>query len=544
MAVHETALAKAYPGYPGVGSSSVGEERLHPREIIKVLRRRRTIIAATILSLTSLSALIAFVLPPHYTAATSVVIDPRATRLVNTERALDEQPQDKSTLETEIKLLQSRSQARAVIEHAGLLADPEFNPPKHADASVAALLDRYRPLLAKWLPESWLVQTGLAMAAAQPEAAAPEVVVAETGGDGAAAVEQTIDRFLSRLSIQQAGAANVLTIQFSSSDPEKSARIANDAADLYIARKLETKQAAAARGAKWLSNRLAELRTQLLASEAAVATYRAQHELIDSSNGMTLDAAQLAALNSELIRVQAELAEKRAKLAALRALRAGKQSLESVPEVLASPVMANLRQQQTELMRQRAQESQELGPRHPRILQLEADQRELEQKIRTEIRNIVGAFERDVAITENRERMLRQSLAQTKGHVVQNNQAEVQLGQLEREAEANRALYTTFLERFKTLTEQQEMLEPGVEVISAAAVPSTRSFPQPKLIIAAGFTSSLLFATLLAFVAESLENGLRSGRQIEEALGLANLGIVPWVRGGFKLHHYLAQKPR
>jgi polysaccharide biosynthesis transport protein len=259
---------------------------------------------------------------------------------------------------------------------------------------------------------------------------------------------------------------------------------------------------------------------------------------------MTLDGAQLAALNSELIRVQAELAEKRAKLGTLRALRSGKQGFESVPEVLASPVMANLRQQQTELLRQRAQESQEYGPRHPRILQLQADQRELEQKIRTEIQNIVGAFERDVAVTENRERMLRQSLAQTKGHVVQNNQAEVQLGQLEREAEANRALYTTFLERFKTLTEQQEVLEPGVEVISAAAVPSTRSFPQPNLIIAAGFTSSLVFATLLAFVAESLENGLRSGRQIEEALGLANLGIVPWVKGGFKLHHYLAQKPR
>ena len=215
MAVHETALAalaKAYPGYPGAGSTYVGEERMHPREIIKVLRRRRTIIAATILSLTSFATLIAFGLPPHYTAATSVVIDPRATRLVNTERALDEQPQDKSTLETEIRLLQSRSQVRAVIEHAGLLADPEFNPPKQAEASVAALLARYRPLLAKWLPESWLVQTGLAMAAAPPEATAPEVVVAETGGDGPAAIERTIDRFLSRLSIQQAGAANVLTI--------------------------------------------------------------------------------------------------------------------------------------------------------------------------------------------------------------------------------------------------------------------------------------------------------------------------------------------
>jgi len=75
------------------------------------------------------------------------------------------------------------------------------------------------------------------------------------------------------------------------------------------------------------------------------------------------------------------------------------------------------------------------------------------------------------------------------------------------------------VERYKKLTEQQETIEAGAEVISAAPVPVGPSFPQPKLIIAAGFTSSLVVAGLLALIAESFQSGLRSTRQIETALG-------------------------
>jgi polysaccharide biosynthesis transport protein len=98
---------------------------------------------------------------------------------------------------------------------------------------------------------------------------------------------------------------------------------------------------------------LNELRTELLRSESAIAAYRDEHELMDS-NGTTLDSVQLAALHAELIATQAELAEKRSKLGALRALRTTGEGFETISEVVASPVIANLRQQQTTLLRERA----------------------------------------------------------------------------------------------------------------------------------------------------------------------------------------------
>ena len=49
--------------------------------------------------------------------------------------------------------------------------------------------------------------------------------------------------------------------------------------------------------------------------------YKADNELIDSSEGVTLDSARLTALHSQLIEARAQRADKESKLAVLRQVR-------------------------------------------------------------------------------------------------------------------------------------------------------------------------------------------------------------------------------
>ena len=83
-------------------------------------------------------------------------------------------------------------------------------------------------------------------------------------------------------------------------------------------------------------------------------------------------------------------------------------------------------------------------------------------------------------------------------------------------------------------------------MISSATTPLRPSFPQPKLMIAVGFTGSLMLGMLFAIAAEGLESGLRSGRQVEQVLGVPHLGLVPKLKGlkDERPHHYLMKKPR
>ncbi|NJO37906.1 MAG: hypothetical protein HC871_10185 [Rhizobiales bacterium] len=63
------------------------------------------------------------------------------------------------------------------------------------------------------------------------------------------------------------------------------------------------------------------------------------------------------------------------------------------------------------------------------------------------------------------------------------------------------------------------------------------------MIFVAGFVASILSGGLAALIREGLERGLRHARQVEQALGLPTLGMVPELkRIKDKPHRYLHAK--
>jgi capsular exopolysaccharide synthesis family protein len=551
-ALHNPARIE-HEGNQTYGAQTYGAEpRLGLRDLVKVLQRRRSIIIGTVAVTTLASAFLAYYLTPQYTAVAAISIEPRATRILNTEALIEQLPQDSTMITTEAKLLGSRSFAHYAIEALGLLDDPDFNPVLRADIEEAAALEvagepkqgfeafvaEYIQPVADWVPDSWLVATGLAHSAIETDAPDPFAPQA--------AVEGAIDALLGGLTVEQSGDSYVIAVAYTSPDPAKSALVANEIAQLYVENRLDTKRSANSRAAAWLAERAEQLREALLQSESAIAAYRAEHELMIDSRGVMLDDETLAALNRELIVARAERTQRAAKLSQVRKLRGQAGGLDSIMEVISSPIVGNLRQQEAELLRQEAQLAQEYGANHPTLIQSRAERKNLAVKIDIEIQNILRGLENELAVAASRETALVEHLNDAKQHIAQNRAAQVNLRELERESEANRLLYTTVLNRYKELNEQEDLAEAGATVISSATAPSRPSFPQPKLMIAVGFTGSLMLGMLFAIAAESLESGLRSGRQVEQVLGVPHLGLVPKLSGlkGEKPHQYLMKKPR
>ena len=542
-----------HDGSQGYGLNTYGAEpRLGLRDLVKVIRRRRSIILGTVAAVTCASAFLAFYLTPEYTASSAISLESGSTRILKTEALIEQAPQDATMIETEVKLLGSRSFAHYAVEALGLLQDPEFNDVLRAENEAAAaaqaaqapkqgfdkfVADYVQPVT-EWVSNSWLVATGMAQSTMEPGAIDPFAQQA--------ALESAIDTLLSNLTVNQSGKSYVIGIGYTSPDPQKAAVIANEMARLYVDNRLDAKRSASSRAANWLNQRANQLREAVLASESAVAAYRAEHNLMVDSRGIMLDDETLAALNRDLIVARADRTQRAAKLDQVRRLRSQAGGVDSIMEVIGSPVVADLRRLEADLIRQEAQLSQEYGANHPTLIQVKAQRRDIAHKIDLEIQNILRGLENELAIAASREAALEQHIAQTKSNVGQNRAAQVQLRELEREAEANRLLYTTVLNRHKELNEQEELAEAGARVISSASAPQRPSFPQPKLMIAVGFTGSLMLGMLFAIAAEGLESGLRSGRQVEQVLGVPHLGLVPKLKGlkGEKPHQYLMQKPR
>lgn len=85
------------------------------REVLRVLWRRRGLIASTITVLMVATGLTLLQITPRYTAVAQVMVDPRQTNVVDLEQVLSGLPANAETIQSEIEVLTSRNLASRVI---------------------------------------------------------------------------------------------------------------------------------------------------------------------------------------------------------------------------------------------------------------------------------------------------------------------------------------------------------------------------------------------------------------------------------------------
>jgi capsular exopolysaccharide synthesis family protein len=518
---------------PAAGSGGMGADLF---ELSGVLRRRRGLILGTVGLGTGLALLVGLARVPQYSAEATLRIEGRQSHVFDADAVLDGLSAEPGTVETEINVIRSRRQVDRVLEALQLAKDPEFNPAivRRPDGTLAMRERGTWRQLVSWLPQNWLIADGVAKDGAAEGVEITSEIVDEVAGNVARRIE-----------VQRRGRSFVIGVRASASDPRKAAQLANAAARLYVEQQLETKRAATRRASAWLEERLEALRAELQTSEETIQRYRAAHGLTRGAVANLSDRERYD-LRRELIDARGVLAEKQATLSRIRQLQSQDDSLDSVPEVMASPLFVELWRREMELLRTEADYRGTYGENHPRMQALTVESANLRRKMIAEIERTMRGLEIDSRVLESRIVAIEDNLDALDSARASDGAAEVRLHQLEREAQANRQLYESFLRRYKETREQQEIVEPDVRIVSEARPPTRPSSPGPHLFALAGFTVSSLAGVLLALLLERLDHGVRSGKQLERAFGLACLGLIPDVRrqaGDLRPHQYLLEKP-
>lgn len=473
--------------------------------LLRTLRKWMGVIVGITLALTAIVTVTVFQITPRFTAEALVLLDPQKTQVVDMETVMSGLGSDMATIESQVEILRSRTIARKVIEAENLIEDPEFNS---ALRSPSAL--RYVD------PVFWFSKLS------------DEPVPVDPASAYEARMNSIIGQVVSSTAITRKNLTYILSIQFTSIDRAKAARIANAIADTYVVDQLDAKFDATKQANEWLAKRLADLRMQVEASERAVELYRSENGLQGTARGgITINQQQLSELNAQLILAKTDLAEKQAKYSRARQILATGGSIESVVDVLQSATISNLRAKEAELARQRAELSSKYGERHPAIVNTEAQRRDVEKQIGAEVRRIVGSIQNEAAISSTRVASLESSLRELAGTSGSNDQATIRLNELEREAQANRTVYESFLNRYKETSQQQDIQTADARVISKAPIPGSASYPKRGLTIGLALIISLMIGLSIALLLEQLDSGIRTSTEVEQILGLTHLVSVP-----------------
>ncbi|MCX5493642.1 exopolysaccharide transport family protein [Kaistia dalseonensis] len=417
---------------------------------------------------------------PRYTAEAKLLIERGESAITQNAGDTEEARAllDAEGVASQVQLIGSRDLAETVVKQLGLADLPEFNQP--------SLIGRFDQMLA-----------GFGIGALSGPATTDERV---------------FQRFADRLSVYSVDKTRVITIDFSSSDPALAARIANAVADQYLALDRDAKRASNADATTWLEAQIADLRVKVTDAEAKVETFRTGSDLFlgGQNNNQSLSQQKLTDLNAELARVQAVRAAAEAKAATVRKGLSNDTAFD-MPDVLSSPLIQRLLEQQVSLRAQIAQLSATLLPAHPRIRELNAQLADLDAQVKRETGRILKSIEAEAATARASEAEINADLARAKTVAGQSNDAEVQLRALEREATAERDLLETYLRRYREATSRQagDYLPADARVISRAATPLEPSFPRRIPITAAATTALLLLALVFVLVRE-----LASGRAL------------------------------
>ena len=126
--------------------------------------------------------------------------------------------------------------------------------------------------------------------------------------------------------------------------------------------------------------------------------------------------------------------------------------------------------------------------------------RPLRGNIATNLANIDRAAASEAAV--------RKSLDRAKVETAGNDRANVGLRELERELDARRAVYETFLKRARETSEQERLNNSNLRVISAATPARLRSWPpSPKVILPVALVLGLGLGAGLALLRGARRDG-------------------------------------
>jgi capsular exopolysaccharide synthesis family protein len=467
-------------------------------------RRRWRLITAA--GFTIFVAVVLFTLSqtPQYTATSSVVLDARKEKINNVQQVLSDLPTDSSVVDTEVEVLKSGKLAERVITALKLDQDSEFNARLRKPTGLNAVIGSFRELVGAGHPPS------SRLTAAQQQRMHESVVA----------------NVLAHMSVQRLNATYVLQIHFRSQSPGKAAAIANKFAELYLLDQLEAKFEATQQATQWLNDQLEKLRQQVLQDEAAVQQFKIDNNLL-SATGTTLTEQEVSSYSQTLAQARAQVAEDEARLQAAKLQLGRAANGGDVGEALNSSLIQGLRTQRAQVSAQLAELQGRYGERYPDVVKAKRQLADIDAQIQQEVQTIISNLEAKVQVSREREAAVAGSLGGAKGTLAANSRAMVRLNELQRNAEASRAIYESYLNRYKETSTQEGIGQSDARVLSKAPIPGAPSSPDVRRNLLLGLIFALAGGVSSVVLAEMLDAGLATADDVERRIGAPYLGSVP-----------------
>ena len=350
------------------------------------------------------------------------------------------------------------------------------------------------------------------------------------------------DLLISKLDVMPTRDSGVITVRYTSQDPQFAAIIADAFAKAYIETNLELRVDPARDTASWFNEQIKALRDNLSNAQAKLSAYQREKGFSATDERGDVESQRLLELSGQLANAQGVASDALSRVKQLDDFLARGANPANLPDLLGNPLLQNMKAGLSQSESRLEMISSQLGANHPDVQRLRADIAAQRQKLKDEIVNVSAGVKNSLKVADRRVVELRQAVALQKNRMLELNKGRDDMSVLLRDVESAQRALDAASSRFTMENLQSRSSTANVMMLSAAVPPLGPRFPKKRLNLLLGVLAGGFLGVNLALLLEVLDRRVRAPEDVKDLLGIPVVCMLertstlprirhkPWVR--------------
>jgi capsular exopolysaccharide synthesis family protein len=319
----------------------------------------------------------------------------------------------------------------------------------------------------------------------------------------------------------------VIDVQYRHPDRELAAKIANLFADEYIVYTTHTRVDESLKAVEELEGRAVEQRKKVDDMARALQAYREKNNLVSLDQRKDISTETLKALNLAVTQSGVELQTAETRWKQVMTTKQSGADLLNLPFIAADPLVSRMQQQVADARIAVTRLNERYRAKFPKMIEAVNSLNEAQQQLQKAMAITMAQIEASYQAALQNHAQARAALALQETSSLSLDRAGVEYTNLERDFTINEKLLENILSRMRETSISSTMETQNARLVDRAAPGRKPVSPRYLINLALGVMGGLGMGVALAFFVAYADDRVKSAYDIEVAIGLPLLAIVP-----------------
>jgi uncharacterized protein involved in exopolysaccharide biosynthesis len=271
---------------------------------------------------------------------------------------------------------------------------------------------------------------------------------------------------------------------------------------------------------QWFNDQIKEALEVLESAQRKLSAYEQEHSILAGDGRYDVETQRLLDLEAQRSQARAQFAD-----SSSRESQAA--SAESLPEVMANPVVASLTTELARLKSDRSQLLERLGPNHPQIRELGERITEQSHRVAAETQRVASSLSTTSRVSEARIKEFDDAIEKQRARVFELKKHRDQIAVLQRDVENARMAYDLLIQRGKQTNLESQVQQTNVSVLTPATPPLEHSSPKLLLNMVIAVFLGVMLGVGTALLLELRDQRVRGSEDLLQYMDVPLLGMIP-----------------